>query len=166
VADLRPGLPRLQPRSRPSETKRPSTVDLPRPCYQPPRRRRPAPSSPLAPAAALYGLAGTRRTRPPASCIPLPGAGGADGFTRPPASCIPLPGAGGSDEFQAATHFRGEPSGDRTWRAGMGRLLLSVSVPMSASSSSRIVVPSTTRRRGRSGVCVAVPATTLYGSTL
>jgi hypothetical protein len=48
----------------------------------------------------------------------------------------------------------------------MGRLLLSVSVPMSASSSSRIVVPSTAWRRGRSGVCVAVPATALYGSTL
>jgi hypothetical protein len=82
---------------------------------------------------------------------------------------------GGADEFfesdQAATHFqaeerRGEPSGDWTWRAGMGRLLLSISVPMSASSSSCIVVPSTARRRGCSGVCVAVRATALYGSTL
>jgi hypothetical protein len=48
----------------------------------------------------------------------------------------------------------------------MGRLLFSISVPMSAISSSHIVVPNTARRRGRSGICVAVPATALYGSTL
>ncbi|PWZ37023.1 Temperature-sensitive sn-2 acyl-lipid omega-3 desaturase (ferredoxin), chloroplastic [Zea mays] len=47
----------------------------------------------------------------------------------------------------------------------MARLLLSVSVPMSASSSRRIVVPGTARHRGRSGVCVAVPATSTATAT-
>jgi hypothetical protein len=125
----------------------------------------------------LYGLPGTRRTRPPASCIPLPRAGGADGFTRPPASCIPLPGAGGADEFfesdQTVTHFqaeerRGEPSatrpGEPTWDACSSPS--QSPCPLSAAATLWFLIPRGAEAAAASvSLCPPLPSTALPSSS-